>query len=390
MAHKVLDIVRLLKPLRSEQKSFLRVLSQYVDVRKSKQIQRLVKQKKIILSREVFDPYPGGMSPVQYVLLQTKDHDLSSFVEDVNHEVKRELDEKAFKQFSGYAATLLPQLIAPHILGMDLIKKTVALQLFATEPFHILLLGDPGTGKTDIMRSVENLHSITSFGLGSGATGVGLGATVKGKIVEKGLLPLADKGICCIDELNLLKEVDRGALYNAMEKGFITYDKGGEHLRISSEIRLLATANPKGLRFVGTSAKSIRAQVPLDHALMSRFHAVFLLRKPDTKRLAKIAHHLMQQQKPPSIDYTFIKDYVDYAGTITVDFPETLQKQVVNFITKLKEHEERYIADITPRDVIAVIRLAKAAARLELRTKVKEKDIELAEQILKEGLLEKP
>ena len=74
---------------------------------------------------------------------------------------------------------------------------------------------------------------------------------VKGKEVTKGLLPQADQGIAAIDELNLLKSADMGNLYNSMEKGFVRYDKGSNHIQLESRVRVLATANPKGDKFTG-------------------------------------------------------------------------------------------------------------------------------------------
>jgi DNA replicative helicase MCM subunit Mcm2 (Cdc46/Mcm family) len=139
---------------------------------------------------------------------------------------------------------------------MEYVKKAVSLQLFASEPVHILLLGDPGTGKTEILRSVEELHPISVFGLGSGTSGAGLSISMSGGKPVLGLLPKAHKGICCIDELNLMKSEDMASLYSSMEKGFITYDKGSHHIKEKAEARILATANPVGDKFKGTELEN--------------------------------------------------------------------------------------------------------------------------------------
>jgi len=262
------------------------------------------------------------------------------------------------------------------------------LQLFATDPVHILLLGDPGTGKTDILRSVSKLHPVTSFGLGSGASKAGLSAAVKGNEIIRGLLPMANGGICCIDELNLMKRTDYAALYSAMEKGFITYDKANKHFQLDAKVRIIATSNPKGDRFVGNILDILKQQIPFDSALLTRFHLVFLIRKPGIERFAKITKKIVQNDKMKVNlkDMEFIKNYVDFAEQVDVEFPKEFEKQVVNFSTELKKDEKKYLVEISPRMVIGLIRIAKAAARMELRKTVKKEDIDKAEEIIKFGL----
>ena len=85
-------------------------------------------------------------------------------------------------------------------------------------------------------------------------------------------------------------------------------------------------------------------------------------------------------------DMEFIKDYVEFAEQVDVDFPKEFEKQVVNFSTELKKDEKKYLVEISPRMVIGLIRIAKAAARMELRKTVKKEDIDKAEEIIKFGL----
>ena len=79
----------------------------------------------------------------------------------------------AFSEFSSVALEKLSGMIAPDIVGFDAVKKAGALQLFATDRIHVLLLGDPGVGKTEILRSAAELYPISSFGLGSGTSSAG-------------------------------------------------------------------------------------------------------------------------------------------------------------------------------------------------------------------------
>src|SRR3989338_2859405 len=130
--------------------------------------------------------------------IKTLDKEMKGFVDECNARVKREIQNILFERFAEEAHEKIPDLIAPHIIGYEEVKGALALQLFAKEPVHILLLGDPGTGKTDLIREATELAPLSTFGLGSGTTGVGLVGTYKGLEFVPGLLPQAHNGICAL------------------------------------------------------------------------------------------------------------------------------------------------------------------------------------------------
>jgi replicative DNA helicase Mcm len=229
---------------------------------------------------------------------------------------------------------------------------------------------------------------VSAFGLGSGTTGVGLVATVKGKEVSKGLLAQADNGLCAIDELNLMKDDNRAGLYNAMEKGFVTYSKGGSHLRFDARVNVIATANPRGDKFIGEDIKGMKKQLPFDSALLTRFHLVFLIRKPDVKQFAEISRKIARGEKKniADADIAFAKAYVDHAKKISVKFPRELEDELVSFAEKLKMNEKRYVTEISPRVVVGLMNLAKASARFELRDTVEQKDLDRVMKLVETSL----
>src|SRR3989344_442334 len=188
----------------------------------------------------------------------------------MNIKIKNKVDHILFSQFAPFAFQKISSLVAPDIHGNDHLKEAATIILFSDESLHLLLLGDPGTGKTDIIRGAAELHPKHSFGLGSGTSGAGLVVSAKGNEIIPGLLPLADGGICAIDELNLMKEESRAGLYNAMEKGFVSYDKGGNHYQFDARARVLATANPKEDKFTGKTVKELKEEIPFDSALLTR------------------------------------------------------------------------------------------------------------------------
>jgi replicative DNA helicase Mcm len=391
MEKTVGDFFMLFRPLGMKDRAVLKQAVGYLDKENIKDLAYLLKQKKIEarmhylpISKELFHQTEKCV----VFTAKTRDSDVIEYVTEANQQIQKKFFKKQYNVFAKDAPQRVAKLIAPHIVGHDIIKRAVALQLFATDPIHVLLLGDPAIGKTDILRSAADYHPISSYGLGSGMSGVGLAVTVIGDVIEPGLLPQADQGIACIDELNLLKETSRGALYNAMEKGFITYNKKGKHLRLDASVRVLATANPKGDKFKGKTLVELRKQIPFDQALLSRFHLVFLVKKPDTYQFLKIADKILKH-KDESIgiaDREFLKSYICHAEQIDVDLPEVYHKEIVEFVHSLKKKEKGSLLDISPRLVVGIKRLVKARARMCLRKKVTQQDINEIKTIIERGL----
>jgi len=390
MASNFMRFIHFVRPLSKKERGYMSELDKYLETKELKKIKNLLKNKKIGVS---FSSLGISESIGEDVLfpqldLAIEDDELQLFISKMNKGVYGRAMRKAFRSFSERAKHTIKKYIAPNIFGLELAKEAAALQLFATDPVHILLLGDPGTGKTDILKSVSMLHPVTSFGLGSGASKAGLSAAVVGNEIIRGLIPMAHNGICCIDELNLMKKTDYAALYSAMEKGFITYDKANRHFRLDANVRVIATSNPKGDRFVGNIIEILKKQIPFDSALLTRFHLVFLIRRPGLERFARITEKIVRDDKlKVNIkDMEFIRNYVDFAEQLDVEFPKEFEKQVVDFSTELKKDEKEYLIEISPRIVIGLIRIAKASARMELRKTVAKEDIDKAEEIIKFGL----
>ncbi|MBN1175554.1 ATP-binding protein [Candidatus Woesearchaeota archaeon] len=384
------DLILSLFPLSKNHKLTISKLSNDLKPEQIKDIKYLLKTKKIgivttptRISKELahFSAYTQFQIMIENPQVQT-------FINDINHQVKESSQRNSYHSFSKHAYERLVRYIAPNILGLAEIKESVLLLLFSKERFHILLVGDPGTGKTDIIRSAQRLAPISSFGLGSGTSGAGLSVSMKGKELELGLLPLAHQGICCIDELNLMQVRDRAALYSAMEKGFVTYDKKGMHKQIPAEIRILATANPVGDKFVGRSLSVLKEQLPFDAALLSRFHLSYVIREPDAHKLATIAKKIVKSDsiKLREEDLEYIKGYIEYSLKQDVEFDKRYAQLISDFIEDVKTNESKYVVEIGPRLVHGIMRLAQARARIELRDKTTKEDVLEAIRLVKDSL----
>ena len=374
------DLIKKIKPLNIGDRRILENIKECVDNNKFNLIRDLLRQGKISLEMDKLNT--SIVEPVNVPRIKALGKVDAS---EVNTLIRKKIRQGLFNEFKKKAFDIIPELIASNIVGLDGVKKAITLQLFSKQVVHVLLLGDPGTGKTDIIRSASEMHPISSFGLGSGTSGAGLVVTVKGKEIIPGLIPKANNGICCIDELNLMKEDSRAGLYNAMEKGFITYDKGGNHYQFDARVKIAATANPKGDEFKGNKIGELKKQLPFDPALLTRFHLVFLIRKPDIEKFKKIASNIVEKQKKINKDdIDFVKDYLDYSNEIVkdIEFSEVNKRRVVDFVAELKKNENKYLVEISPRIVIGIMRLCKALAKLELRNKVEKEDVERVKNII--------
>jgi DNA replicative helicase MCM subunit Mcm2 (Cdc46/Mcm family) len=195
------------------------------------------------------------------------------------------------------------------------------------------------------------------------------------------------------------------ALYNAMEKGFVTYDKGGKHLQVPARVRVCATANPIRDTFIGKGAETLKKQVPFGDALLTRFHLVFLVRKPTTEEFGQIAHHIIKHTggavgdgsatagtsggKTHGVtkeDAEFIKAYVDYASTVDVRIDPAYEQRIVDFVKELKADERKFIVEIGPRTVVGIVRVVKAVARAHLETSVTEAHLDRAFALLRTAM----
>ena len=386
----IIDVIRRLRKLSPEDEKNLESLDWYLTKKQIRIVKGLVKEKKVAVEHEAVG-LPGLPDKISFPMLvsKTKKADVAEIVSEINQKIDEKTNDTLFAEFGKAVHDNCSQIIAPNIVGFETAKKAVALQLFSPEHIHILLLGDPGTGKTQILSSAAELAPISSMGLGSGTSGVGLAVTVKGKEVVKGLLPMADEGLCAIDELNLMKEESRASLYNAMEKGFVSYDKGGHSYKFDARVSVLATANPKGDKFTGKTVEQLKRQLPFDAALLTRFHLTFLVRKHDTAEFKKITKALLQKKKHSLTkkEKEFLKDYVKKAHSIEdVKIPKRFEEEIVDFIADIKENERKYLVEISPRMVGGFTRLAKASARMELRKEVTDRDVALVKKIVKESL----
>ncbi|KAF2857947.1 MCM-domain-containing protein [Piedraia hortae CBS 480.64] len=184
--------------------------------------------------------------------------------------------------------------IAPSIYGHDDVKTAVALSLFGgvskeaqgkhriRGDINVLLLGDPGTAKSQVLKYVEKTAHRAVFATGQGASAVGLTASVRRDpltaewTLEGGALVLADKGTCLIDEFDKMNDQDRTSIHEAMEQQTISISKAGIVTTLQARCAVVAAANPIGGRYNGTLPFS--QNVELTEPILSRFDILCVVR----------------------------------------------------------------------------------------------------------------
>ena len=184
--------------------------------------------------------------------------------------------------------------IAPSIYGHTDIKTAVALSLFGgvskeaqgkhsiRGDINVLLLGDPGTAKSQVLKYIESTAHRAVFATGQGASAVGLTASVRRDpmtsewTLEGGALVLADKGTCLIDEFDKMNDQDRTSIHEAMEQQTISISKAGIVTTLQARCAVVAAANPIGGRYNGTIPFS--QNVELTEPILSRFDILCVVR----------------------------------------------------------------------------------------------------------------
>ena len=184
--------------------------------------------------------------------------------------------------------------IAPSIYGHENIKTAIALSLFGgvakdvnrkhriRGDINVLLLGDPGTAKSQFLRYVEKTAHRAVFTTGQGASAVGLTASVRKDPVtrewtlEGGALVLADKGTCMIDEFDKMNDADRTSIHEAMEQQSISIAKAGIVTTLQARCAIIAAANPIRGRYNPTIP--FQQNVELTEPILSRFDVLCVVK----------------------------------------------------------------------------------------------------------------
>jgi replicative DNA helicase Mcm len=326
--------------------------------------------------------------------------------------------------------------IAPAIYGYEEEKLAMILQLFSgvtkhlpdgsriRGDLHMLLIGDPGTGKSQMISYVENIAPRSVYTSGKGSSAAGLtAAAVRDDFgdgqqwsLEAGALVLADKGIAAVDELDKMDSSDRSAMHEGLEQQKISVSKAGINATLKARCSLLGAANPKYGRF--DQYEPIGEQIDLEPALISRFDLIFTVTdSPDPEHDSRLAQHIIKtnyagelntqreelasseftseqvaevtEEVAPEIDSELLRKYIAHAKrscfpTMTEEAKELIEEFYVDL--RSKGADEDAPVPVTARKLEAMVRLSEASARVRLSDTVEREDADRATDIVESCL----
>jgi replicative DNA helicase Mcm len=352
-----------------------------------------------------------------------------SSYEDINVAEYREEIEAIAAGERGDPFELLVGSINPDHHGDEDVKLAIGLQLFGgytrESPSgsrkrgvsHILMMGDPGCGKSTFLQAVDELAPRSTYASGKGATASGLTAAAvqddfgEGQqwTLEAGALVLADGGVACIDELDKVPESAVSSMHDALESMRVHVNKAGINATLSAETSMLAAGNPEHGRFDPYQPRAEQLEIP--PTLMSRFDLMFMVSDSvDEEQDGAVIDHMMrsrlaaskrdkgeplseeeQAQVEPAITPEVLRAYIAHAReSCKPDLRdeaarELLREEFMQLRLSNQEDEESPIP-VTYRQVEAIERLAEASARVRLSDRVEVEDVERALMLVKKSM----
>ena len=317
--------------------------------------------------------------------------------------------------------------IAPSIFGHEDVKTALALSMFGGQAkdisgkhrirgdINVLLLGDPGTAKSQFLKYVEKSMPRAIFATGKGASAVGLTAGVhrdpitREWTLEGGALVLADTGVCLIDEFDKMSDQDRTSIHEAMEQQSISVSKAGIVTSLQARCAVIAAANPKAGRY--NSSMHFHENVELTEPILSRFDVLCVVKDtidpildsqladfvvqshdrshPGKRAEAEAAGEEASDEGEGPIPQSLLKKYIVYAKKhVRPKISQIDNDKVTKLYAELRrESEAGGGIPIAVRHVESIIRMSESFARMHLREIVRDDDVNLAIRVMLDSFI---
>ncbi|KAI5388451.1 hypothetical protein KIW84_074223 [Lathyrus oleraceus] len=299
----------------------------------------------------------------------------------------------------------LTKSLAPNIWELDDVKKGLLCQLFGGNALklatgasfrgdiNVLLVGDPGTSKSQLLQYIHKLSPRGIYTSGRGSSAVGLTAYVAKDpetgetVLESGALVLSDRGICCIDEFDKMSDNARSMLHEVMEQQTVSIAKAGIIASLNARTSVLACANPSGSRY--NPRLSVIDNIHLPPTLLSRFDLIYLLLdKADEQTDRRLAKHIVslhfkdhEAMEQDVLDISTLTDYVSYARKhIHPQLSDEAADELITGYVKIRGRgkftgSSKKVITATPRQIESLLRLSEALARIRFSEWVEKHDV---------------
>ncbi|KAB5575528.1 MCM2/3/5 family protein [Coniochaeta sp. 2T2.1] len=308
---------------------------------------------------------------------------------------------------------VMTECIAPSIYGNRDIKKAILCLLMGGAKkilpdgmrlrgdINVLLLGDPGTAKSQLLKFVEKVAPICIYTSGKGSSAAGLTASVQREhttrefYLEGGAMVLADGGVVCIDEFDKMRDEDRVAIHEAMEQQTISIAKAGITTILNARTSVLAAANPIFGRY--DESKTPGENIDFQTTILSRFDMIFIVKdEHDRGKDERIAKHVMgihqggsgvDEQTESEIPLEKMRRYISYCKTrcaprLSKEASDKLSSHFVSIRKQVHASEieanTRSSIPITVRQLEAIIRITESLAKLSLSPVATEQHVDEA------------